>query len=388
MKKIIIFFCTLIMVLSCQKEEIFDIPRDGAGNAIITGVSSTTTTGITSLDNEFSVNAHVPNATAGDVMTVECLQLQLAPDGTTTQLLPLSGTQKQVTVSSDLKVSVSYTRQEANLNKPGDYVTVTFAGDTDYAVQRVNMVPATRTTRPQVAGVVVDIARTDETAYFHVTVEPLEEPYTGDLIAERKNGINEPWERIGEYSGDQPFLVPISGTDFIEGKDTMYYSFSSSVGAFTDVISESVIVREPFFYLRKTATLTLGGSSAGRNILINAPVAENDENAAIAVSESLILQGGSAWLAAGNTIQFVPTTLDMYEANSVTETITAFYDGVPADTANPIEGTGVFIYKAVYGPDPEDVYYGTLVATNVTPNSSVTFDYRIGNLYAHLAVIR
>jgi len=39
-----------------------------------------------------------------------------------------------------------------------------------------------------------------------------------------------------------------------------------------------------------------------------AAVAENAATANIAVSGSLILKGGSVWLAAGHTIEFVPTT--------------------------------------------------------------------------------
>ena len=53
-----------------------------------------------------------------------------------------------------------------------------------------------------------------------------------------------------------------------------------------------------------------------------------DANAVIAISGSLILKGGSAWLAAGNTIQFVPSTAAMYTANSTTAAIAAFNAGI------------------------------------------------------------
>jgi hypothetical protein len=387
MKKIIFFFCTLVICVSCEKED-YDIPRDAAGNAVLTGVSSATTTGISSLDDSFTVNAHVPNAKAGDVMTAECLQLQLAPDGTTTQLFPLSGTQKQVTVGSDLKVSVSYTRQEAKLNKPGDYVTVTFAGDTDYALQRVDMVAATTTTRPMVVGVTVDVARTAETAYFNVTVAPKSGAYDGTLVVRRKSAVGDPWVEVGVFSGAQPFLVPVSGSDFVSGKDTLHFSFTSGKGAYSDEIMETVIVREPYFYLKKAATLARGGSSVGRNILINAAVPENNAAAMIVVSESLVLQGGSTWLGAGNKIEFVPATAALYAANSVNETIAAFNAGTPVTSVNPTAGSGVYIFRITNGPAPTDVYFGILTVTAAIPDVSVAFEYRIGNMYAHLAVIK
>ena len=56
--------------------------------------------------------------------------------------------------------------------------------------------------------------------------------------------------------------------------------------------------------------------------------------------------------------------------------------------ADPIAGEGVYIFKAITGTDPEDVYYGMLKVTSVIPKVSVTFEYRIGNMYAHLAVVK
>jgi len=73
-------------------------------------------------------------------MKVELLQLQVPPSGgTTKQLLPLANTQQDVTVGSDLKASVTYTRDQANLLGVGDYVVVAFNGKTDYAKQTVTM---------------------------------------------------------------------------------------------------------------------------------------------------------------------------------------------------------------------------------------------------------
>jgi hypothetical protein len=385
MKKLIFFLSALILIISCQEDEL-DIPRDQNGNAVLTGVSSATTTGISTLDDGFSVTAHLPNGKSGDVMNVECLQLQYYEAGGNDQLLPLSGTQKTVTVGSDLMATVTYTRNETNLGSPGDYVTVSFAGETDYALQRVDMVTASSTTKPKVGDIEIDVMRSSETAYFNVTVEPKSGPYTGTLVAKRKNGVTAAWETVpgSPFSGDQPFLVPISGTDFAADKDTMYYTFEATQSGYTDEIAASIIVRDPYFFLKKSATLNLG---AGRDLLINAEVDENDENAMLALSGELMLKGGSTWHSNGNTIEFVPTTAAIYAANNSNDAIAAFEAGTPTATADPIEGEGIFIFKAVTGPNPEDVYYGMISITSVVPNSSVTFEYRIGNMYAHLAVI-
>lgn len=389
MKKIILFSLLMTLFVSCQ-DELYDIPRDANGKAVLTDISSATTTGISTLDGQFSVTAYLPNAKSGDIMNVECLQLQTPAGASTTQLLPLAGTQKTATVGADLKATITYTRAEAKLNKAGDYVTVTFGGATESAKLRVDMVAATSTTKPRVSGKDVDVARTDETAFFNVKIVPKGGDYTGTLIAKRKNGKNDPLVDVtgSPFSGAQPLLVPISGADFAAGKDTMYYTFTAASGSYTDVIEYTVIVRDPYFYLKKTGvTMALGGSSAGRNLLKNAGVAEDNANATIAVSGSLILKGGSAWLAAGNTIEFVPTTLAMYTANSTTTAIAAFNAGTPSATADPIGGEGIYIFKIVNGPNPENVIYGMIKVTSVVPGVSVTYEYRIGNLYAHLAVI-
>jgi hypothetical protein len=386
MKKILLLFCISSFLISCQKDDL-DIPRDEKGNAVLTDVSSATTTGISTLDNAFTVTTFLPNAKAGDQIKVECLQLQYFPEGGNDQLLPLNGTQKTVNVGNDFKATVSYSREEVNLNKAGDFVTVTFAGKTDAAIQRIEMVTATKVSKPKVGNRDVDIMRTDETAYFHVTVEPKSEEYSGELIAKRKNGRNEEWEDVegSPFSGEQPFLVPIKGTDFEIGKDTMYYSFSASQNSYTDEIVTSVIVRDPYFFLKKSNTLTLG---SGINLLVNEKVAKNDENAMLALSDDLMLKGGSTWLSKGNSIQFVPATALMYSINNSNDAIAAFEEGSPTETANPAAAEGVYIFKAVTGPNPEDIYYGMISITDVKPGSSVTFEYRIGNLYAQLTKIK
>ena len=391
MKKIISLLSLLVLIVSCE-DELFDVPKDANGNVIFTTLSSTTTLGVSSLDDQFTVTANLPNAKSGDVMNVECLQLQI-PSGSassTKQLLPLAGTQKTATVGADKKASITYTRTEAKLAALGDYVTVVFNGETDYAKQRIDLVAATVVSKPKVGAKEVDVARTSEIAYFNVTIKPKSATYAGTLAVTRKNGKNATPVAVpgSPFPNAATFLVPISGTDFAADKDTMIYSFKATSGSYTDDIPYTVIVRDPYFYLKKTGvTLTLGGSSAGRNILTNTAVAATDANAIVAISGSLILQGGSAFLAAGKTIEFVPSTVAKYDANNSEVIIADFNAGTPTTTADPIAGTGVYIFKIVNGPNPSDIYYGMIKVTNVVPGVSVTFEYRIGNMYAHLSVI-
>lgn len=392
MKKFISLLCALVLIVSCTKQPYYDIPVDENGNVIIQGISSTSTTGISTLDNAFSVTATFATAKAGDVMNVECLQLQTPTSGgTTLQLLPLEGTKKTATVGADLKATVTYTRTETNLIKTNDYVTVIFVGEADYAKQKVDLVFATSTTKPKVSGIEVDVARTSETAYFNVTVKPKSATYAGTLVVTRKNGTKAtPVTVTGSpFSGVQPFLVPISGSDFAVGKDTMIYEFTATVGTYTDKLTYTVLVRDPYFYLKKTGvTMTLGGSSAGRNILINKAVAATDVNAMLAIDAgSLIIHGGSAWATSGKSISFVPSTLELYNKNNSSEAIAAYAAGTPKLTADPIGGAGVYIFKMTNGANPADVYYGMIKVTAVVPGVSLTLEYRIGDKYAHLTVI-
>ncbi|MGD9558926.1 MAG: hypothetical protein AB7V25_18000, partial [Mangrovibacterium sp.] len=180
MKKVIYLFAVIFLFGRCEEDN-FSIPRDENGNAILTDVSSATTSGVSTLDDEFTVNATFPNAKSGDVMNVECLQLQVPSGGSGVQLLPLSGTGKTATVGNDLKASVTYSRAEANLVHAGDYVTVVFSGATDYAKQKVDLVTATKTTKPKVGEMEVSVVRNAETANFEVTVDPKSETYSGTL---------------------------------------------------------------------------------------------------------------------------------------------------------------------------------------------------------------
>ena len=396
MKKFISILCVLFVIISCSEQDYYEMPTDENGNAILTGVSSTETTGISTLDDEFSVTATFATAKSGDVMNVELLQLQLPPNGgTTKQLLPMDGTQKTVTVESDLTATVTYTRAEAQLSEVNDYVTVVYNGATDYAKVRVSLTPATSVSTPKVPvpgedeGIEVNVARTSETAYFNVIVEPKAGTYVGTLVAMRKNGTNGSWVEVpgSPFSGTQPFLVPISGDDFAADNDTMEYSFMASSVSYTDEITSTIIVRDPYLYLKKSAVLVLGGSSAGHNLLINNAVAEDDATAMVAVSGSLNVMGGSAWLAAGNIIEFVPGTAELYDINNSTNIIATFNDGVPAATADPIAGEGYYIFKAVTGTGSADTFYGMIKMQSVVPSESVSFEYKIGDQYAHLLVI-
>ena len=382
----------LITVISCKKQDYYELPVDSTGNVLFTTNSSTDTKGISTLDGSFTVTATFATAKVGDVMKVELLQLQIPENGgATKQLLPMAGTQKTVTVGSDMKASVTYSRDEAKMSAANDYVTVTFSGATDYAKVRVDMVPAITVSKPKAGDKEIDVARTNETAFFIANVTPKSlSSFDGQLIVQRKNGVNAGWVTVNgsPFSGSQPFKIPIIGNEFASDKDTMIYSFSSTIGSYTDVVTKTVIVRDPYFYFKKSATLTLGGSTAGLNLIKNKNVSENDSTAIVAVSGDLILKGGSAWLAkSGNSITFVPTTSAMYELNNLNKTLEAYNAGVSAISADPIVGTGIYIYKIVNGPLSSDVYYGMLKMTTVVPGSSVSIEYRIGDQYAHLSVL-
>jgi hypothetical protein len=382
MNRLIFILSTLMCIISCTEEgDHYPIPRDANGNVIITDVSSATTTGVSTLDASFSVTAWLPNAKPGDEMTVECLQLQAPSGGGGNQLLPLNGTQKKVTVGNDLTASVSYSRAETNLKSVGDYVTVTFAGKTDYAIKRVDLVPASSTSKPQVGGVEITVARNNETAYFEVTVEPKSGSYTGVLLARRSaDEVN--WTEVpATRQDDKTFLVPIAGTDFPADREKLFYRFTAEKDGYTDVIATEATVQDPYFFFKRTATVNV---KTGLNPITGSNVAETAGNAIITVTEALTLQGGAAWLAAGGKIEFVPSTAEMYNVNNSNDAIAAFEAGTKTTTAEPVAGEGICIFKAVTGTEASDTYYGMIKILNVVPNTSVTFEYRIGNLYAHL----
>ena len=134
---------SFILMMACTPQPYFDIPLDANGDVIFSGISEVTSDGVTAADNDFTVNAYFPNAKSGDVMEAELLKRQEPSwdPGGELQLLPLAGTIKSLTVGSDLKTSVTYTKAEAGLVNVGDAVTVVFSGATDSGIIQISLVP-------------------------------------------------------------------------------------------------------------------------------------------------------------------------------------------------------------------------------------------------------
>ncbi|MCC6287781.1 MAG: hypothetical protein IT249_07840 [Chitinophagaceae bacterium] len=371
-------------IWSCTKQPYYEVPTDGDGNVTITGVAKTTSAGITTLDDAFTVTSILPNAKAGDVMKVELLQLQTPPGGGALQLLPMAGTQKEVTLGSDLTAVVNYTRAEAKLNNTGDYVTVTFSGKTDAATYRVNLKDATTVTNPQYNGKDVDVIRTAGIASFKVTVTPASGTYAGNVVVKKKNGTNEAWQSVGTFAPTD--LINVSGDDFAVGKDTMIYSFITTQGTYTNEVIKTVVASNPYFFLKKTGTLST--STDGFNLLNGSAVASTNANAVITLGANLTIAQGSAWATGGKGISFVPSTVATYNLNNVTTAKNEFAAGTAVTSIDPSMGTGIYVFKLVNGATASDILYGMLKVTKLTPGTSAEFEYRIGNLYAHNSVIQ
>lgn len=141
--KIIISLSIIIsmaLIMSCTDQPYYDIPYDENGNVIITDISVITSTGVTTADDSFTINCYFPNAKSGDTMTAQVLKRQAPswdPQGAL-QLLPY-GAPKNITVGSDLKTSVTFTKAEAGLVNVGDAITVTFAGATDSGIISITL---------------------------------------------------------------------------------------------------------------------------------------------------------------------------------------------------------------------------------------------------------
>lgn len=135
LKVITLFSAIMVLTVAGCNQPYYHIPTDANGDPIITQLSTTSVTPdpVTTNDSQFTVTAHLPNAKEGDTMTATVLKLQLPDNGTNKAMLPVSGTKKEITVNSDLNVTVTYTRQEAELINPGDAITVTFGGEHDSA---------------------------------------------------------------------------------------------------------------------------------------------------------------------------------------------------------------------------------------------------------------
>ena len=381
--KIGLTLVTIVALLqSCSKQEYVNIPKNADGSAYITTVASTTNTGMTTLDNGFSVTATLPNAKAGDEMVAELLAQQLPAGGSSTQLLPIAGTQKKLIVGSDLKVTVSYTRAEALYKNVNDQVTVTFAGKTESAFTTISMGLATSVKGPLYGGSAVNIRRNSGAAYFDVAVAPKAAPYTGNVTVMKKNGIALPWTSTDYAYGTK---VPISGDDYAVGKDTMYLAFVSKVGSFSDTVRMTVFANAPLYQLTKSGTMVLGATTGGVNVMSNSAVSATDTLAILAVNAaSLQIKAGSA-LRASTTISFVPSTTALYTAGNAVDIQAAFDAGTSSAMIDPIAGVPVNIFKIV---DASGTYYGILSITSVVPGTSVAYAYKIGSTYAQLAILK
>lgn len=381
--------CSLSLIAGCTKQEYYNIPVDANGHAVITQVATATSSGISTLDNQFTVNATFPNAKAGDVMKVELLKLQVPPQASAAQLLPLAGTLKEITLGSDLKASVTFTRSEAKMNVPGNTVTVTFAGKTDAAKLTVNMVQATSVGSLQFGGKEVNLIRSAGTAFLDVKVQPKLGAYAGTVTVRRKNGANEPWVNVGNFAASAS--IPVTGNDFAADKDTMYYSFTAKQGIYTDEITTKIIANDPYFFLKKTAGVLslLASARGGWNLITGSSVTAGATTATLSVSGgSLMIKGGTAWAVNGKSISFVPSTLSMYDKNNSQAAMMAYAAGTPVATVDPANGTGIFIFKIINGSGPSDVFYGMIKIVKIVPGVSLDFEYRIGNIYPHLSVIK
>ena len=130
------FIAAIAMMMGCTKQPYYDIPYDSNGKVYITQISKVTANPVTSTMTSFTVNGYFPNAKSGDVMKATVLQQQVPswnPAGAK-QLLPVAGSEKNVTVGSDFKTSVTYTLTEAHLLNVGDAITVVFSGNTDSGI--------------------------------------------------------------------------------------------------------------------------------------------------------------------------------------------------------------------------------------------------------------
>ncbi len=140
--KIIISFSLIFafaLIMSCTDQPYYDIPYDDNGNVILSGISEVTSDGITTADASFTVNCYFPNAKSGDVMIATVLKRQVPSwdPGGALQLLPITGSEKSITVGSNLRTSVTYTKAEAQLVNAGDAVTVVFSGATDSGIIQI-----------------------------------------------------------------------------------------------------------------------------------------------------------------------------------------------------------------------------------------------------------
>ena len=130
------FIVTMALMISCTDQPYYDIPYDENGNVYITQISKVTCDPVKVGQTSFTINCYFPNAKSGDVMKATVLQQQVPswnPTGAK-QLLPVAGSEKNITVGDDHKTSVTYTKTEAHLLNVGDAITVVFSGATDSGI--------------------------------------------------------------------------------------------------------------------------------------------------------------------------------------------------------------------------------------------------------------
>lgn len=132
----LIVFIALLFFISCTSEQpYYEIPMiQENGKALITGISKATCENPTPGDTDFTIYVEFATAKPGDEMISEILKPDENGD-----LKPLSGSKKSLTVDDELKASVTYTLQEAQLVEVGDFVVVTFAGKTDSGIITVTL---------------------------------------------------------------------------------------------------------------------------------------------------------------------------------------------------------------------------------------------------------
>lgn len=135
----VVLSMVVILLGSCSKQPYFEIPLDENGNASISQVTQAESDGIKEGDEAFDVSVEFKNAKVGDAVFVELLSLQPVGSSGDLQLLPLKGTQKEFKLGEPRSLSVTYTAAEAQLEKAGDYVVITFSSAYDSATLRIEM---------------------------------------------------------------------------------------------------------------------------------------------------------------------------------------------------------------------------------------------------------
>lgn len=135
----VVLSLVVIVLGSCSKQPYFEIPLDENGNASISQVTKAESDNIKEGEEAFNVSVAFKSAKVGDAVYVELLGLQPAGGSDDLQLLPLQGTQKEFKLEEARVLNVTYTAAEAQLEKAGDYVVITFSSANDSATLRIEM---------------------------------------------------------------------------------------------------------------------------------------------------------------------------------------------------------------------------------------------------------